>query len=184
MDKDGGFKGVYHHWDSYPDALGKTLFKLYHGHFKRDLTAMLAFLIDKHPAGWSTINGADLSLPAGYEDISAVTRDDPHGPRCYCHGTRSEEANVVTQNDASEIGCEFVYGFAMVDGRPLMAIMSSYCNPKGEHAGQKMIGMFGCGDPKAVWKPIKIVWLDEPAPDWENIDAEDEADAETVTSKN
>lgn len=58
------FESVYHHWDSYPSGLGKTLFKLYKGHFKRDLNAMLKYLIDDHKKGWSTINGADFNLPA------------------------------------------------------------------------------------------------------------------------
>lgn len=60
-----GFKGVYHHWDGYPSGLGHTLFHLYRGHFKKNLRAMLRFLIDDHPQGWSTIVNADFTLPAG-----------------------------------------------------------------------------------------------------------------------
>jgi len=56
------FKGVYHHWDGYPSALGATLWRLYRTVFDRNLERMLAFLIDEHPAGWSTINDADFSL--------------------------------------------------------------------------------------------------------------------------
>jgi len=40
-----GFEGRYHHFDSYPTGLGETLFDLYNGHFKKDLTAMLKYLI-------------------------------------------------------------------------------------------------------------------------------------------
>lgn len=61
-----GFKGRYHHWDGYPSGLGATLFNLYRGQFKRDLPAMLHVLIDKHKAGWSTINGANFNLEPGY----------------------------------------------------------------------------------------------------------------------
>lgn len=60
-----GFTGVYHHWDGYPSGLGATLFELFNGQFHRDLEALLKYLIDDHPAGWSTINGADFTLPAG-----------------------------------------------------------------------------------------------------------------------
>lgn len=63
-----GFRGVYHHWDSYPEGLGATLYDLYHTVFNRDLDRMLRVLIDEHPAGWSTINGADWTLPAGYRE--------------------------------------------------------------------------------------------------------------------
>lgn len=65
--KDGmSFKGVYHHWDGYPSGLGATLFELRNGHFKGDTQAMLSALIDDHPAGWSTINGADWTQCPGF----------------------------------------------------------------------------------------------------------------------
>ena len=103
---EGTFKGVYHHWDGYPTALGATLWKLYHGHFKRDLGGMLTFLIERHPAGWSTINNADFKLPAGYQEAKYRKKrngdDDyskpiPHGPVCYCHGGRHEGASPITE---------------------------------------------------------------------------------------
>ena len=81
---DTGVLGVYHHWDSYPSELGATLWGLYHGFFGGDVDAMTAFLIDEHPAGWSSIIGADFTAPAGF----GLTTD---GPVCYCHGERSEE---------------------------------------------------------------------------------------------
>lgn len=62
------FKGRYHHWDGYPSGLGATLFEIYRSVFDRDIEAMLKMLLDKHPAGWSTINGADWSLPAAPRD--------------------------------------------------------------------------------------------------------------------
>lgn len=60
------FKGVYHHWDSYPEGLGATLFELYRGEFQKDLPKMLRTLIDGHPAGWSTINNKDFTQEPGY----------------------------------------------------------------------------------------------------------------------
>ena len=48
-----GFKGVYHHWDSYPSGLGKALWDTYQK--VGVLDAMLDGLIDQHPAGWSSI---------------------------------------------------------------------------------------------------------------------------------
>lgn len=61
-------KGRYHHWDGYPLGVGRTLWALYHGHFERDVRAMRKVLLEDHPAGWSTINGADWSLEPGFID--------------------------------------------------------------------------------------------------------------------
>lgn len=143
------FRGRYHHWDGYPDGLGKTLFELYNGHFKRDLAAMLTLLLDEHPAGWSTINDKDFTEAPGF---------DGAGPNCYCHGDRSESAHVVTQANASDIGCEYAYVFGADEH---MHVLSSYCE-----TGEKMIGAFGWGDPKGTWREIASVDLLGAAPDW------------------
>jgi hypothetical protein len=59
-----GFKGVYHHWDGYPSGLGATLFEVRNKVFGGDTARMLRYLIDQHPAGWSTIN-TDWQFPEG-----------------------------------------------------------------------------------------------------------------------
>jgi hypothetical protein len=148
------FAGRYHHWDAYPRSLGATLWGLYHGHFQKDLKAMLKVLLDEHPAGWSTINCKDFSLEPGY------VMQGP-GPICYCHGERSEGEHLVTHENAADIGCEYVYGF---DEGPTLVVLGSFCAD-----GDKMIGMFGMGDPKAVWKEIGRIPLDGPEPDWERV---------------
>jgi len=51
---------------------------------------MLKYLIDDHPAGWSSINGSDFNLDPGYNGS---------GPACYCHGERSEEGWLITDED-------------------------------------------------------------------------------------
>lgn len=214
-----GFTGVYHHWDGYPSGLGATLFELRNKHFKGDTAAMLAFLIDEHPAGWSTINGADFlyppstgsndnikpcdlcgkptwahyrqywgganggnfgkgstewkacgkpAQPEGTETLvyghpaKRPEKDEPHGP-VYTRG----EASEMNERNASDCGCEYAYVF---DGNGTMLIQSSYCDPNGKHSSQKMIGAFGCGDPKATWKTIAVVNLDGTEPDWDKID--------------
>ena len=153
------FAGRYHHWDSYPAGLGATLWGLYHGHFEKDLQRMLQVLIDEHPAGWSTINHKDFSMESGF--IEALK--GPGGrPLCYCHGDRSEEAWVVTHENAAKSGCEYVYGF---DEGPTLVVLGSFCAD-----GDKMIGMFGMGVPGATWKEIGRVPLNGPEPDWELIE--------------
>lgn len=96
------FRGRYHYWDSYPSALGQTLWVLYHGHFDRDLDAMLRVLLDDHPAGWSTIVGRDFNMLSGFTELANSKHeeeDEVEGvwPECYCHGDRGEDAWQVTE---------------------------------------------------------------------------------------
>ncbi len=164
-----GFEGRYHHWDSYPEGLGKTLFQLYNGYFAKDMKKFLQVLIDDHPAGWSTINDGDFSLPAGFMEFETrqkLSEDAPHGPQCYCHGDRHEEgSSYVTEKNASDSGCEWVYAIDAKKG--VMYVLSSYTQVQGKET--KMIGFFGCGDPNAVWKPVATVDLAGAEPDWKEI---------------
>lgn len=159
-----GFEGRYHHWDSYPSGLGQTLFKLANGFFQGDIEKLLHVLIDEHPAGFSTINGADPSLPAGYRDLygkgTTAKYEDPHGFECFCHGARHEEASdPLTEDDASGCGCEWAYA---IDAKTKkMYVLSSVCED-----GTKMIGAFGMGDPNASWKIVGEVDLTGKEPDW------------------
>lgn len=174
-----GFAGVYHHWDSYPEGLGKTLWHLYRGRFQRDLDAMLRFLIEEHPAGWSSIVDADFSLEPGYTELRNSRTDDYYDgkltteewlslpqnrrPHCYCHGDRSEEPWTVTHKNAAESGVEWVYYFN--PPQRYMAVLRSL-NPDGK----PMIGMFGCGNPEATWVPVAVIDLDgQQEPPWEEI---------------
>jgi hypothetical protein len=178
---EGTFKGVYHHWDGYPAALGATLWELYHGHFKQDLDAMLAFLIEEHPAGWSTINDADFKLPAGYQEAKYRKKrngdDDyskpvPHGPICYCHGGRHEEASPITEED--DCGMEWAYVFDV--GKKLMHVLErvyadNAVSTAGKNlAGEHMVGMFGCGAPgHQRWAEAASVELDGREPEWDAL---------------
>jgi hypothetical protein len=167
------FAGVYHHWDGYPTALGATLWNLYRAAFNRDLERMLTILIDDHPAGWSTINNADFTLPAGYEETKYRKKrngnDDyskpiPHGPICYCHGGRHEEASPVTEAD--DCGMEWAYVFD-VDRRGLLVFERLY-----ESSGSHMVGMFGMGAPgNQRWALAADIDLDGDEPDWSKINA-------------
>jgi hypothetical protein len=79
-----GFRGVYHHFDSYPTELGRRLFALAQG---QDLDALLQGLIDDHPAGW-------LAL----------------GEECFCHDRHRKEPMAVTQDDHNT-WVEWAYAF-------------------------------------------------------------------------
>ena len=197
------WEGRYHHWDSYPSGLGATLFQLIRSEQLGDLKATLTTLLDDHPAGWSTINGADWSLTAGFPDDEAGPcaqcgkemwehyaqyyeahglPEPPHPPdsyavlghpfdrpripqgaQCYCHGSRGEDGQLVTNQNASAIGVEYAYVFDVERAR--MLVLSSYTE-----GGQKMIGMFGMGDPDARWGVMAEVDLTGPEPNWEAIE--------------
>ena len=155
------FAGRYHHWDGYPSGLGATLFEAYNGHFKRDSRAMLRYLIDDHPAGWSTINGADFTQPPGFNENGFRST----GPACYCHGGRSESENLITELNASDCGCEYAYVIDAKTSR--MLVLSSYYKA----TGTKMIGMFGCGGKASdvKWSVLADVDLNGTAPDWDSL---------------
>jgi hypothetical protein len=203
-----GFIGRYHHWDSYPKGLGKTL---YDWAQQMPLEEMLELLLHKHPAGWSAIVGKNPKLEPGFysefnpdrkcvvcgmkywehyrqyyenngrpipkrfknvpKDTYLLTDHSPEpeklpvddAPQCYCHGERSEPELLVTDANASGMGCEYAYVFNKE--RRTMTILSSYCDD-----GAKMIGMFGMGDPEAKWCEIATVNLDGPEPDWDKIE--------------
>ena len=115
-------------------------------------------------ARYQMSTGNYLALDHPFQKVEGMT-----GPECYCHGGRSEEGWLLTHQDAAGSGCEYIYGF---DEGPTLVIFSSY-HPDGD----KMIGMFGMGDPGSVWKEIARIPLDGPEPDWENIGPKEEPDA-------
>lgn len=137
-----GFRGVYHHWDSYPSGLGSALWKLAQS---QELRELLHSLIEEHPAGWSTINDK---------------------PECYCH-TRGDPPWEVTEKNAAGSGVEYVYAFDIASRT--MTILSSMTEYDGKEV--KMIGMFGMGDPNSTWKAIAVIPLDGPEPNWVSLEA-------------
>ena len=68
---EAGFTGRYHHWDGYPKGVGQTLYEWRIAYFNGDTDAMLRYLLDDHPGGWSTINGSTPQLPARVPPESA-----------------------------------------------------------------------------------------------------------------
>ncbi len=158
------FKGVYHHWDSYPSGLGRALFRIRRRDFKNDTNAMLNVLIDQHAAGWSTIVGRNFTLTPGFRTMrqsGAAAVNENERPECYCHGARGEDGWTVTHGNAAGSGIEYAYVF---DGSRML-IVESFCSD-----GVKMVGMFGMGDPEAAWSVIAEVDLDGPEPDWSAMD--------------
>ena len=164
-----GWKGVYHHWDGYPTSLGETLFKRAQ---QIPVTDMLRFLIDEHPAGWSTINSCDWEAAPGFKEEGFTSE----GPECYCHGGRSEETASVTHED--DMGMEWAYVFD--EQAKTMAVLERVY-PAGDGAkipaDSHATGFFGTlgVDPDTqerddAWVIRTVVPLDGPEPNWEQIE--------------
>lgn len=129
--------------------MGLALSRWWRTRFEGDTERMLREIIDEHPAGWSTLCANEWGTP-GFGGA---------GVACYCHGERHKPAQVVTEKNASECGCEYAYVFK----GNRMLVLSSYTP-----SGHKMVGAFGCGDPGAHWRQIRDVDLAAPGEplDW------------------
>lgn len=142
------FEGRYHHFDGYPSGVGRSLWKLYHGHFDHDIDQMLEVLIDQHPAGWQNID-ADWTYPIGYSN-NFTSR----GPACYCHGDRHDPELAVTEDNAVAAGCDYAYVFTSgPGGLPTIRILVPSANG---------------------WRSIAEVALDASEPNWARLDPSSE----------
>jgi hypothetical protein len=106
-----GWVGRYVHNDGHPNTRLDLLLDLYHRSYRRDLTAMTAFLIDAHPAGWSQL-GADPTVDTGWirpgkRTTAEVVADRDF--RCYCHGDRQDEPQTFTEADTTPASADWVY---------------------------------------------------------------------------
>lgn len=135
-----GWEGRYHHADGYPAGLGAALYALYHGHFQRDIERMLAVLIDEHPAGWSSIIGADWSQVPRYH---LAWPDTDTAPACFCHGSRHEPPALYT-SDAPQYQ-DYLYVLS-----PIGRTMAVFRTPDTETL-------------------LAIVRLDDQPPDWSDL---------------
>lgn len=156
MDTKRGFVGNYHHWDSYPTQLGATLWKLYHGHFERDLKQMLKVLIDDHSAGWSTINDKNFDLKPGWHNVDIGQTN----PVCYCHGDRHKEGRLIYPED--DYGAEWVYVFD--EEKNTMSVLMAV-DADGLHA----VGAFGINPARQAWRTLASFSLDDIEPDWKAL---------------
>ena len=129
-----GWQGVIHHFDGYPSGLGKAIWNCVK-HFNGNWARATEYLIDDHPAGWSSIVQRDFNKKAGF---------DGDGPLCYCHGARNEDGQLITEENAES----YLYVYAFEDN--IMHIMGVV---KGKWKSVKKIDM----DKKEPnWNKIKV----------------------------
>lgn len=103
---DEGFAGRYVHNNGQPDVRLPLLRQLYAGPFRSDLDAMLTFLLDDHPAGWSQL-GTDPTADTGW--INPMPPIGDNGFRCYCHGDRGDAAGLNTQDNTTPELADWIY---------------------------------------------------------------------------
>lgn len=145
----GGWLGRYHHWDSNPQSLGKTLFGLANGFFKDKLNKMMRVLTIEHTS-WSTINHKDFSLPPGYIDPGSVQDEVAEAfnakiPACHCHGARADEGWIVRPEDPPH---EWAY-VVNVKARTMDVLW---------------------GTAQKTWAFVQTVAFDEAEPDWSRVE--------------
>jgi hypothetical protein len=125
-------------------------------------------------AGWHLGHLFDMD-----EQSAAELKVLERTPECDCHDAAGELTEgdrwVVTEENASGSGCEFAYVIDTADGHWLR-ILSSYIVPESklfndapDAFGQKMVGMWGMGDPDAEWRQFAAINLDGEEPDWEQL---------------
>lgn len=139
-----GFAGRYVHNDGHPDMRLPLLRALYAGPFAGDLDAMLRFLVDDHPAGWSQL-GLDVHGDTGFTNPCIRVGDNT--PRCYCHGDRNETPWLHTEANTDQALADWIY----------------VLHPDG-------IQVIQAADDCETWLPAQVVpWADHlranPAPD-------------------
>lgn len=146
------WRGRYHHWDSYPTALGKTLWDLYHVQFEKDLRKMLRILTEQH-SSWSTINGKDFKWrpqerPEGVRK-EVVEAFNANPPECHCHGTRGEGFDKDEWVKSGEDGGGMEWAYVFRKGKELMHVMRH--SPDG-------------------WLSARVVDLRGREPDWDRVE--------------
>ncbi len=193
MTGEGTFFGRYVHHDGYVTGVGKALYELYNGHFKKDMQVMLKVLLDDHPAGWSAIAFCDFKLKPGYVETmhaypnwkklgygswidfhnheaayeQAMDRyrksADYRRPKCYCHGSRHEEADDRCEDELSHADTEYAYVLAETDDGVVMYCCKPLKDFERWLEPVRIFRTFG------VWGVFASVALDGPEPDWKRI---------------
>ena len=106
-----GFTGRQVHSAGTPAYVTALLTQLYRRPFNRDVNAMQAFFIDRHPGGWSQL-GNDPAADTRWSDAEPFRE----GFICYCHGDRHEAFAPFTQDsDATFVDWLYVISADGID---------------------------------------------------------------------
>ncbi|BDI34159.1 hypothetical protein CCAX7_62100 [Capsulimonas corticalis] len=134
---DSTFSGRFVHFDGYPSGVGRDLWRLYHGPFARNMERMLAAVIDGRQGPWLALD----------------THSGIGG-----HGIQDGSAPAVTERNAGEWGCCYVYQFdAAPDGGARMSVLLR--SPQD--------------DGSVPYPLLAEIALDGPEADWTELDGRD-----------
>lgn len=163
------WEGRLHASDSYPNGLGRELWKQFRGFFGGSFEAARQYLYHDHPAGFSTIVGADLSLPCGYTNDYGrnyekqpdgrpdFSKPLPHGAPCFCHGDREDEHYSVTDDE----GAHYPWLYLFID-MGYTVELRVYTDAEQEGAE---------GVTLSIWQEVGRIDLSESTePNWDHIE--------------
>lgn len=174
-----GWVGVYHHFDSYPTALGAEIWKLIHQEFKNNIHEFLKFAIDSHPAGWSHI----MEAPIIDNEKPFIAKRK--GRQCYCHGYYAKRDRITPSADRL-----IIYPDCIKDPQQKLhncLFLEWVYILDQDHARMEIWRNYNTGEPILVrgvntynqpyeyestqydWLPITNIDLNEAEPDWHRI---------------
>jgi len=146
------WKGVYHHWDGYPSALGVTLLELAK---EKGTDFIRKEIVEAHPAGWSTINRDWSQKPLPLDRDSNCSKEEKKPPEYYKPENEDWRSEFFTEKDEpGTAGSEYLY---LITKKDTIAVYTcKYVT--GKHKGQRMIGMFGMGAPD-IGRGKEVKWV-------------------------
>lgn len=152
-----GWTGRYHHSDGYPSGLGSTLWKAYHETFAGDVKALRELLIDSEAAsaGWSSINGADLTQPPQWGGRNFG--DEPsEGPLSYfARGEAPSDPHVCTC-PSSETECDplsIEWAYVLTD--QALVVFKSVPGKGPEGYEHRMVGAYPWNGKEPDWNKVE-----------------------------
>jgi len=143
-----GFKGGYHHWDSYPTGLGEYLFDTF------------------QQEGWAIVERGTQHT------WSSLSSDE-----CHCCGTMSDgrTEKFRAADDKTDCGAEYAYAFQHESWTDNSGEKhdTHYMHIYGKQSGGKqVIEMFGMTTPNSEWALIASIDLNGSKPDFKKIEQE------------